>query len=181
MDHCLAEWWRGRSAALARRARSRETPPWRSQKRHPAVTLPKLDNAAIPQILRLPLRIVIIRASQINGRPDVPILHQVRAILRHHVPRPEHCSRNREARGKFPTRRNIAATTGLAPIRRAHRTAMLPQRRDGKAFMARLRESRAPITMTRGDRGMGHRPRWPSSLLQNTDARGVRSHAHRDG
>jgi hypothetical protein len=51
---------------------------------------------------------------------------------------------------------------------------------DGKALMARLRESRAPITMTRGDRGMGHRPRWPSSLLQNTDADGVRSHAHRD-
>jgi hypothetical protein len=85
-----------RSTARARRTGPDHRSPWRSQKRHPAVVLPKLDNAAIPQIFRLPLRIVIIRASQINGRPDVPILHQVRAILRHHVPRPEHSSRNRE-------------------------------------------------------------------------------------
>ena len=54
-----------------------------SQKCHLAVALPKFNVMAARKTCRLPLRIVVIHAGQIDGRPNVPILHQVRAILRH--------------------------------------------------------------------------------------------------
>jgi hypothetical protein len=38
---------------------------------------------AAQKVCSLPLRIVVILASQVDGGPNVPILHQVRAIPRH--------------------------------------------------------------------------------------------------
>jgi hypothetical protein len=46
--------------------------------------LPEFDEAAIPKTFSLPLRFVVIRASQIEGRPNLPMLPQVRAKQRHH-------------------------------------------------------------------------------------------------
>ena len=57
---------------------------WQFQKRYPTVVLPEFDEAAIPKTFSLPLRFVVIRASQIEGRPNLTMLPQVRAIQRHH-------------------------------------------------------------------------------------------------
>src|SRR5215472_4008147 len=64
---------------------------------HSAVALPKFDIMAARKICHLPLRIVIIHASQIEGRPDVPILHQVCTIKQHHGSRMER-SQSRKAK-----------------------------------------------------------------------------------
>ena len=69
---------------------------------HSAVALPKFDIMAAREICRLPLRIVIIHASQIEGRPDVPILHQVCTIKQHHGSRTEHALPIAKGQGKFP-------------------------------------------------------------------------------
>jgi hypothetical protein len=73
-----------------RRTSLSRTPLSQSKNCHPPVALPKFNVMAARKICRLPLRIVIIRASQIEGRPDVPILHQVCTIEQHHGSRAEH-------------------------------------------------------------------------------------------
>ena len=47
----------------------------RSQKRHPAVALPNFDLMAVRKICRLPFRVVVIRAGQIDGHVDPPIVY----------------------------------------------------------------------------------------------------------
>ena len=47
----------------------------RSQKRHPAVALPNFDVITVRKVCRLPFRVVVIRAGQIDGHVDPPILH----------------------------------------------------------------------------------------------------------
>src|SRR5215471_17148200 len=65
---------------------------------HSAVALPKFDIMAARKICHLPLRIVIIHASQIEGRPDVPILHQVCTISSITVPAWNTRSQSRKAK-----------------------------------------------------------------------------------
>ena len=47
----------------------------RSQKRHLAVALPNFDVMAVRKICRLPFRVVVIRAGQIDGHVDPPIVY----------------------------------------------------------------------------------------------------------
>ena len=71
------------SSIFTRRKRPGQHLPSQSQKCHPAVALPNFNIMAARQVCRSPFRIVVIRASQIDGRPNVPILHQVCAIKQH--------------------------------------------------------------------------------------------------
>ena len=48
---------------------------FRSQKRHPAVALPNFDVMAVRKSCRLPFRVVVIRAGQIDGHVDPSIVH----------------------------------------------------------------------------------------------------------
>ena len=47
----------------------------RCQKRHPAVALPNFDVMAVRKICRLPFCVVVIRAGQIDGHVDPPIVY----------------------------------------------------------------------------------------------------------
>jgi hypothetical protein len=47
---------------------------------------------AARQIYRSPFCIVVIHASEIDGRPNVPVLEQVRTIKRHHGSRVDHAA-----------------------------------------------------------------------------------------
>ena len=73
-----------------------------SQKCHLAVALPEFNVMAAWKTCRLPLRIVVIRTTQIDGGPDVPILHQVCTIKQHHGSRTEHALPIAKGQGKFP-------------------------------------------------------------------------------
>ena len=73
-----------------RRTSLGRTPLSQSKNCRSAVALPKFNIMAARKICRLPLRIIVIHAIQIEGRPDVPILHQACTIEQHYSSPAEH-------------------------------------------------------------------------------------------